>query len=65
MILAEKACWDMERKLPNFDEDFYLPLYLPLWYSGNVFNKLQCMNNCVTFKYDQKREGESCHHIKE
>jgi hypothetical protein len=31
MISAETACWDMERKNLIFNEDFYLPLYLPLW----------------------------------
>jgi hypothetical protein len=32
MISTETACWDIERKKPNFNEDFYLPLYLSLWY---------------------------------
>jgi hypothetical protein len=31
MISAETACWDIERKCQIFKEDFYLPLYLPLW----------------------------------
>jgi hypothetical protein len=31
LISAETACWEIERKCQIFNEDFYLPLYLPLW----------------------------------
>ncbi len=31
VILAEAVCWEIERKYSQiFNEDFYLPLYLPL-----------------------------------
>jgi hypothetical protein len=30
-ISSETACWDIEKKIAKFfNEDFYLPLYLPL-----------------------------------
>ncbi len=31
MISAETPYWEIERKSQIFNEDFYLPLYLPLW----------------------------------
>ncbi len=31
MISAETPCWEIERNSQIFNEDFYLPLYLPLW----------------------------------
>jgi hypothetical protein len=30
IISAETACWDIENS-QIFNENFYLPLYLPLW----------------------------------
>ncbi len=30
--IDRNACWHIERKYPIFNEDFYLPLYLPQWY---------------------------------
>jgi hypothetical protein len=31
VISAETACWEKEKNSKIFNEDFYLPLYLPLW----------------------------------
>jgi hypothetical protein len=31
MISAETACRDIEKNSKIFNEDFYLPLHLPLW----------------------------------
>ncbi len=32
MISAETPCWEMTENSKIFNEDFYLPLYLPLWF---------------------------------
>ncbi len=32
VIAAETTCWEIEENSPIFNEDFYLLLYLPLWY---------------------------------
>jgi hypothetical protein len=32
MISAETARWEMKETSQIFNEDFYLPLYLPLWW---------------------------------
>jgi hypothetical protein len=34
VILAETAFWEIEKNSQIFNEDFYLPLYLPLWFDG-------------------------------
>jgi hypothetical protein len=34
VILAETACWKIEKNSHIFIEDFYFPLYLPLWGGG-------------------------------
>jgi hypothetical protein len=34
VILAETACWEIERKNQIYNEDLYFPLYLPLWGRG-------------------------------
>jgi hypothetical protein len=38
MISAESPCWEIERNSQIFNEDFYLPLYLPLCFSPSLYS---------------------------
>ncbi len=63
---TETSCWEIERKQPNFNEDFYLPLYLPLWMSYSYTNRytvqlLLCfINGILSFKVFFSYVGKKC-----
>jgi hypothetical protein len=42
MVSAENPCWEWKENSQIFNEDFYLPLYLPLWIGVTIFKNKKC-----------------------